>query len=114
MANNIRIVKTNVNKNEFDRVVDRSFKTFGIESQADEPLTVGEFFTNYERLYKEIPINGEANSHEYLYKQSGKLLDSIEDTVDLTPLLEEINNLREQLLNANERILELTNQQIVD
>lgn len=112
MAENVRIVKTKVNKTDFDRVVDRSFKTFGVEFSQEEPLTVDEFFVNYERLYKEIPVNGASNSHEYLSKESGKLLQVTEDAVDLQPLLDEITNLREQLLNANERIIELTTNQI--
>lgn len=113
MANSVRIVKTNVSKAEFDKVVDRSFKSFGVQPLEQELLTVDEFFTNYERLYKDIPLNGESNSHEYLVKQSGKLLKVTEDAIDLTPLLSEIDNLREQLLNANERIIELTNNQII-
>jgi hypothetical protein len=114
MAESVRIVKTNVNKKEFDRVVDRSFKTFGVELEEEQALTVDEFFTNYERLYKDIPVDGEVNSHQFLSRESGKLLDVVEDTVNIQPLLDEIDNLREQLLNANERILELTNEQIVD
>lgn len=114
MAESVRIVKTNIKKEDFDKVVDRSFKTFGVQLEEQQLLSVDEFFTNYERLYKEIPINGETNSHEYLTKQSGKLLDVVEDTVNIDPLLDEIDNLREQLLSANERIIELTNNQIVE
>lgn len=113
MGRSIKIVKSKILKEDFDKVIDRNFKTFGVEELQNDKLTVEEFFANYETLFKEIPIEGESNSHEYLIKESSKLIEVTKDTADIQPFLDEITNLRTQLLSANERIIELTDNQIV-
>lgn len=112
MAEKIRISSTKVKKEQLDRVIVRDFSTFGIQEVEDTLPTVEQFFLDYETLFEEIPINGEINSHEYLVKTSGELVDFEKDTEDIQPLLDEITQLREELLNANEQILELQNNSI--
>jgi hypothetical protein len=107
MANELKISKTQLNKEDLDKVIDRSFKTFGLPLPEDEGVTVEEFFTYYEELFNEIPLNGATNSHEYLVKTSGALLEFEKDTEDIQPLLDEIAQLRQQLLEANQEIVEL-------
>ena len=107
MANELKISKTQLNKEDLDKVIDRSFKTFGQPEAEDEGVTVEEFFTYYEELFNEIPLNGATNSHEYLVKTSGALLEFEKDTEDIQPLLDEIAQLRQQLLEANQEIVEL-------
>jgi hypothetical protein len=106
MAEKIEIKKTVFPRNEFQKVVNTSFTTFTTTVEEEE-LTVEDFFTEYERLYFEIPVTGEVNSHEYLIRRSSELVRFEEDTLDIQPLLEEISSLREQLLTANQTILEL-------
>lgn len=98
--------KTVANKASFEKVVDVEFKTFTVLNEIPE-LTVDEFFVEYERLFFEIPIEGELNSHQYLAKKSGEISNFQKDTTDIQPLLDEIASLREQLLNANLRIVQL-------
>lgn len=107
MANGLKITKTQLNKEDLDKVIDRSFSTFGQIEVEDEGVTVEEFFTYYEELFNEIPLNGTSNSHEYLVKTSGALLEFEKDTEDIQPLLDEIAQLRQQLLEANQEIIEL-------
>lgn len=107
MANELRISKTQLEKKDLDKVIDRSFKTFGQPAPTEEEFTVEDFFVQYENLFNEIPLNGEVNSHEYLIKTSGALLEFDKDTEDIQPLLDEIAQLRQQLLEANQEIIEL-------
>jgi len=107
MAEKITISKTKVKTDQLDKVIDRSFQTFNQPPAVEEGPTVTQFFIDYEELFNEIPIEGQTNSHEYLVKTSGELVNFEKDTEDIQPLLDEITQLREELLNANEQILEL-------
>jgi len=107
MANELRISKTQLDKKDLDKVIDRSFKTFGQPDAAEAEFTVEDFFVEYENLFNEIPLNGKTNSHEYLIKTSGALLEFDKDTEDIEPLLDEIAQLRQQLLEANQEIIDL-------
>lgn len=109
MASEIKIQKTVFNREQFDRVIDRSFTTYAQPIAIDEEVTITEFFDLYERLYFEIPVEGEQQSHQYLVKKSGELVDFEKDTEDIQPLLDEISDLREQILEYQNQILELTN-----
>ena len=109
MANEIKIQKTVFDKQQFDRVIDRAFTTYAQPVVEDQELSVAEFFDLYERLYFEIPVEGEQQSHQYLVKKSGELVDYEKDTEDIQPLLDEISDLREQILEYQNQILELSN-----
>lgn len=111
MARDIQIRNKVYSKDELDKVIDREFSFFVEEEVLDDELTVDEFFVAYEDLYFEIPIKGESNSHEYLVGRSNELANYEKDTQDIQPLLDEIASLREQLLTANETILELRTQE---
>lgn len=107
MANDIRIQKTVLNKEEFDKVIDSSFSTFVDPIAEADTDTVEELFRLYSKLYYEIPIEGETNSHTYLLKESSKLVNLEKDLTDVQPLLDEISDLRERLLSVNQEMVEL-------
>jgi len=107
MANDIRIQKTVLNKEEFDKVIDSSFSTFVDPIAEVDTDTVEELFRLYGKLYYEIPIEGETNSHTYLLKESSKLVNLEKDLTDVQPLLDEISDLRERLLSVNQEMVEL-------
>jgi len=109
MANEIKIQKTVFDKKQFDRVIDRAFTTYAQPIAEDQETSVTEFFDLYERLYFEIPVEGEQQSHQYLVKKSGELVDYEKDTEDIQPLLDEISDLREQILEYQNQIIELSN-----
>lgn len=110
MANEVKITKTVYNKTQFDKVVDRTFKTYNQPTEQDQGPTIEQFFLDYETLYLDIPIEGETNSHTYLINKSSELVNFEKDTSDIQPLLDEISQLRIQNLEAQQQIIELTTQ----
>lgn len=107
MDNNIQIQRTVFNKEEIGKVLDRNFNTFKAITENTGSITVQEFFDAYEELYYEIPIEGDINSHQYLVQRSSELLNTQIPNENIQPLLDEITQLREQLLLANQQILDL-------
>ena len=101
---NVQTKKTLYNSTELATVVSREFKTFTTASEAQTQDTVEEFFRLYDTLYLEIPIEGEANSHTYLVNKSNELVNIDTVNAEIQPLLEEINQLRSELLTAQEEI----------
>ena len=106
MAKNHRLQKTVQKKDELEKVVSRTFTTFTQPQSEDDPDTITELFRLYDKLYLSIPLEG-ASSHRYLIEQSSKLVDIVEEGPDIQPLLDEITDLRQRLLDANETINQL-------
>lgn len=111
MANDVKIKKTVFSSTDFSKIVNKNFSTFTQPVTQQGLATVDEFFALYEKLYYEIDVTGEVNSHEYLVKKSSELLDFTQNTEDIQPLLDEIAQLREQNLQLNQQILDLQNKQ---
>lgn len=105
MAEKVRFVKTVQQKEDFNKVVSKDFITF-VETQEQDTDTVQELFRLYDKLYLEIPLEG-PQSHTYLLEESSKLVELQADNTTIQPLLDEISELRERLLIANEQIFEL-------
>lgn len=97
---NVRLNKTVYSKEELEKSVDNTFKTFVDEVEEDNDTTA-EFFRLYEKLYYEIPTQGENNTHEFLIKESSKLVQIEKDDSEIQPLLDEITDLRQRLLESN-------------
>jgi hypothetical protein len=74
----------------------------------EDPVTVEKFFNDYETLFYQIPIEGEFNSHEYLVKRSSEYIGGGVITDNERALIEEINSLRQQLLEANKNLLDFS------
>lgn len=110
MAENIKIQKTVYKKDQFGKVVDRTFSTFAQPDLLPAERTVEEFFNDYENLYYDIPPKGAAQSHEYLIGKSSELVNFEKDTEDIQPLLDEIAQLRTQILDYQQQIVDLTGQ----
>jgi len=111
MANNpIPIRKTVYNKEHLNKVVKREFTTFKQPVPEDVQLTIEDFFALYEELFYEIPINGDAGTHEYLVNRSSELYKLDDSTADIQPLLDEITNLRTQIIDNETEIIALQEQ----
>ena len=54
---------------------------------------------------------GELNSHEFLIKTSGEYIDSEIDNEVIQALQNEIAQLREELLQSQQNLIDITNQQ---
>lgn len=110
----IVLTKTVYSKVDYPRIIDTNFTQLinqQEETQSPPEVSIEEFFTNYREIFFNIPKLGESNSHEYLVKTSGDYIS--DELVDPTiqALLEEINNLRQENLELNQTIVDLTNQQ---
>lgn len=105
MANDIQIQKTVFGKVDFTKVVDTSFTTFTQPIPAEDTDTPEELFRLYDKLYYTIDLEGDIQSHRYLVDKSSELVGFDAITQDIQPLLDEIAQLREQLLQAEQQLL---------
>ena len=107
MAKKIEIKKTVFNRESFQQVVDREFKFFKELEPVVDPDSIEELFRLYDKLYINIPIEGELNTHQYLVERSSELYKIDTQLENIQPLLDEIASLRIQILEGNRRVLEL-------
>jgi len=110
MANSIDIQKKVYNKEQASTVIDREFRAYAPPVPEQDPDTVEELFRLYNKLFYTIPLEGEINSHQYLLRKSSELVDFEKTTEEIQPLLDEIAQLRQQLLQANQEALDIQNQ----
>lgn len=106
MDKNVRLSRTVKEKDDLSKIISSAFTTFIQPENLPDPDTVEELFRLYDKLYLEIPLEG-TKSHTYLIEESSKLIQLNPDTTAIQPLLDEITELRERLLNANEQIFDL-------
>lgn len=102
MSNQVHIKKTVYNKEEVEKSINRNFEAFqqNTSGELPSPIDISKFFQDYENLYFSIPPLGDSASHTYLVNRSSELLNIEKDTLDIQPLLDEIAQLREQLLQS--------------
>lgn len=112
MLKTVDIRKTALSKAEFAKVVNTEFKTFVKEQPEALEDRLDEFFRLYEDLYFQIPVEGAFKSHTYLVERSSELVKVEQDETVIQPLLDEIAQLREQLLLANEQLLDMQTNQV--
>lgn len=108
----MKVEKTVYKKEDIEKAIDTSFTSFIDPTEELNTDTVEELFRLYTKLYYEIPIDGETNSHEYLVKESSKLVNIEKDLSDIQPLLDEISELRERILQLNQEMIELQTENI--
>ena len=87
--------------------IDNKFNFFKEPEPVVDPDTVEELFRLYDKLYMQIPIDTDQQSHKYLVEQSSELYQVDKQLESIQPLLDEVASLRGQLLEANRQILEL-------
>lgn len=109
MAETVTLSKEVLGTSTYTKVVDTQFREF--TNTVDSPqtvVTVEQFFQYYEDLFFQIPVTGEFNSHEYLVKRSSEYIGGEIISDNEKALLEEINNLRQQLLEANKSLVDIS------
>ena len=112
MEQEVKLVKEVYGRNTYTRVVDTSFNELYTEVAAPVAsgnISVEAFFDLYNVLFFQIPAMGEVNSHEYLVKRSSEYLGGGVLSDNERAYIDEINSLRQQLLEANTNYLSLTN-----
>lgn len=112
MAEEVNLQKTVFDPIKFRKVVDTSFKTFVEPVPEQDPDTIQELFRLYDKLFFIIPIRGETNSHEYLVKRSSEVYSSEDKSAEIQPLLDEIAQLRQELLESSTEIVKLSAQTV--
>ena len=110
MSQELNLYREVFGQNTYTRVVDTQFKQLidPIETDVIQDITVEEFFNLYESLFFEIPINGDLNTHEYLVRRSTEYLGGSVISDNEKALLEEINSLRQQLLDTNSSLIDIS------
>lgn len=113
MAQEVKLVKEVYGRNTYTKVIDTSFSELYTPITAsvtvDTGTTVETFFDAYNELFFQIPATGELNSHEYLVKRSTEYLGGGVVTDTEKAYIEEINVLRQQLLEMSTNSLNLNN-----
>ena len=106
--------KVNLNREGFEtraykNAIDTSFSQLVTPPPPlEETITVEEFFEAYNTLFYEIPSTGVFNSHEFLIKRSSEYIGYTEETdQDIQVLLDEITQLREQLLSTERELRDI-------
>jgi hypothetical protein len=109
MEKEVKLVKEVYGRNTYTRVVDTSFSELYTPPvpEVAPTFTVEQFFDLYNELFFQIPATGEVNSHEYLVARSTEYLGGGVLSDNEKALIEEINSLRQQLLEANTSFLNL-------
>lgn len=111
MEQEVKLVKEVYGRNTYTRVIDTSFSELYTPVTAsidpNTQISVEAFFDAYDALFFQIPATGEINSHEYLVKRSIEYLGGGVLTDNEKAYIEEINSLRQQLLEANTAFLSL-------
>ena len=111
MAENINLNKEVFNKRDYQKTINTSFTQLDVPSvqeQLTQQTTVPEFFNLYNELFYEINEIGETNSHEYLIKTSSQYINFNENDELIQALQNEIAQLREELLGAQQQLVEDT------
>ena len=110
MEKKVNLNKDVFGKNQYEKVIDTSFSQL-IEPDSvivtEQLPTVDEFFEDYNTLFFQIPKTGE-NSHEELIIKSTDYIGFQPLNDEIEALTEEITSLRTQLLEANQRLVDLT------
>jgi hypothetical protein len=106
----IPVQKTVFSKEAFNKVVNTQFsQLINQEAGGDElSFSVDDFFELYNQLFYQIPTEGESNSHRYILQREADYLGVSISQEDVQALLDEITTLRQQVLDAQTTINELT------
>ena len=107
----VQLVKEAYGRVTYSKVIDTNFTELysPVTASVAPTLTVEDFFDLYNELFFQIPATGEVNSHEYLVARSTEYLGGGVLTDNERAYIEEINTLRQQLLEANTNFLNLNN-----
>lgn len=106
----IPVQKTVFDKDAFNKVVNTQFNQLLNQGAQEESLTftIDDFFDLYDELFYQIPKEGESNSHQYILQREADYLGVAISQEDIQALLNEITSLRQQVLEAQTTINELT------
>lgn len=101
---NVNLVKKIYGVSTYNKAVDTQFSELSKPSPEviETAVTVDQFFTYYDQLFFDIPLSGSVNSHTYLVERSQEYIGGSVIDAEKQALIEEINSLRQQLLDVNQ------------
>lgn len=87
----------------YNKAVDTQFTELvqPVQEVPDTTVTVDQFFNYYDQLFFDIPVSGSVNSHTYIVERSQEYIGGSVIDAEKQALIEEINSLRQQLLDIN-------------
>jgi hypothetical protein len=104
----IPVEKTVFNK-DLSKVINTQFRQLGQTEGLGTEISLDDFFRLYDDLFYIIPKEGDINSHRYILNREAEYLGvGITDEIDIQALLDEITNLRQELLDANKNLTEIS------
>jgi len=105
----ISIQRTVFNKDQFVKVVNINFNQLINSQNLEETpsFTLEDFFQLYEDLFNQIPKEGNINSHQYILQKEADYLGVQINKDDLQALLNEITDLRQELLDSQKIVKDL-------
>jgi hypothetical protein len=106
----IPVQKTVFNKDTYGRVINTQFSQFLNQEVVEETpsYTIDDFFDLYDQLFYQIPKEGDVNSHQYILQSEADYLGISISPDDIQALLDEITSLRQQVLETQQTINDLT------
>jgi len=106
----VDLVKEIRGVNTYRNVIDTQFREFIQSTPATEipTYTVSDFFNLYDSLFYDIPLTGN-NSHTTLVQKSMEYIGGDVIDEEKQALIEEINTLRQQLIDLSETYLKVGN-----
>ncbi len=110
MPQELNLYREVFGQNTYRRVVSTEFTQLvdPTPTEVEDDFTIERFFELYEQLFFQIPLTGETNSHEYLVNRSSEYIGGAVITDNEKALIQEINSLRQQLLEANTNLIEIS------
>ena len=105
----IPIEKQVFDKVAYGKVINTQFSQLLNNVSEETPVfTIEDFFQLYEQLFYQIPKEGDTNSHRYIIEKEADYLDIIINQDDIQALLEEITTLRQQVLDTQSALDEIS------
>lgn len=106
MSEKVNLGRTGFVTKAYKSVIDTNFTQLTPPTPpTEEVISVGEFFNLYTNLFYEIPAEGDVNSHQFLIERSTEYIGFTEENdQDIEALLNEITQLREELLATQEEL----------
>jgi len=108
----IPVQKTVYDKTTYSRVINTQFSQLLNQETSEDTLSfsVDDFFTLYDQVFYQIPKEGDTNSHQYILQREADYLGISISQEDVQALLDEITSLRQQVLDTQTIINDLTKQ----
>lgn len=104
---NYSLNKTIYPRSIYENIIDTSFTQKQPTLPIEDTIDINQFFEIYNKIFYDIPTEGETNSHTYIVKTSGEYINAEGNSEDIQILLDEISSLQQENLKLNQQILNM-------